>query len=220
MPFFSQLWFLGVYNHTSSSILCAYREFHMICIKEIASWFLWCPRNPWRLWRVFVQECEISKFSHKPRPDFSLFLLSLCTLWRTFLTCPILGSSRVLERLCHIFPSLWSLEELSQHRCNLCQSVGAAQHWFHWEKGICQRQECFVSQPSRMSPLLGHEESSVCFSQGHGRAGDALCAPHALAPPACVSRRKGDERHAYKEIPLLLLMRGSQWTKILSWSLF
>lgn len=68
-----------------------------------------------------LQECEISKFSHASRTDFSFFLLSLCTLRRTFLTCPTLGSSRILERLCHFFPSLWSLAELSQHRCNLCQ---------------------------------------------------------------------------------------------------
>lgn len=70
---FTALVFLGICNHTSSSLLCAHRDFHMICIKEIDSWFLWCPRNPWRLWRAFVQECEVSKFSHKPQPDFSPF---------------------------------------------------------------------------------------------------------------------------------------------------
>lgn len=29
--------FLSVYNHTSSSLLSAYRDFHMICIKELDS---------------------------------------------------------------------------------------------------------------------------------------------------------------------------------------
>lgn len=158
---FTALVFLGDYNYTSSSLLCAYKDFHMICIKEIDSWFLWCPRNPWRLRRAFVQECEISKSSHEPRPDFSLFLLNLCTVPRTFLICPTLGSSRILERLWHFFPSLWSPEELSQHHCNLLGQP-LPQCWCYSAlvslgKGLKKH---FVSQPSRMSPLFGHEGSS------------------------------------------------------------
>lgn len=116
---------------------------------------------------MFVPECEIPKFSHEPRPDFSFFLLYLHTLLRAFLACPTLGSSRILERL-PPFPTSF-FPHGHQRSCpsvvatplaNFCQNVGATQPWFHWEKGICQRQEHFVSQPSSMSPLIGHKESS------------------------------------------------------------
>lgn len=91
---FTALVFLGVYNHTSSSLLCAYRDFHMICIKEIDSWLLWCPRNPWRLWGAFVQECEVPKFSHEPWPEFSLFFAQFVHTGRNLPDLPNSGKQQ------------------------------------------------------------------------------------------------------------------------------
>lgn len=153
--------FLCVYTHTFSSLLCDYRDFHAICIKEIVSWFLWCPRNPQRLWRVFVQECEMSKVSHEPWPDFLLFSLIRTHCWEpSWLAQPWEAAGFWRGCATPFPPSPWSPSIVATSLANFCPSVGAAQPWFHWEKGICQKQEHFVSQPGRMSPLFGHEESS------------------------------------------------------------
>lgn len=55
-----------------------YRKFHMICTKEILSWFPSCPRNAQRLGRAFVQEGEEPKCSREPRPAFGCSIHAHC----------------------------------------------------------------------------------------------------------------------------------------------
>lgn len=152
---------------------------------------------------MLVQECEISKFSHEPRPDFSFFLLYLHTLLRAFLACPTLGSSRILERLCHFLLSPWSPEELSQRCCNplgqLLPECWCYSALVSLGKGDLPEAIAFcipAKQHVTSDRTQGELRAQCAFPKGMEEHEMLPEHPMSWAPAACVSRRKGDKRHA------------------------
>lgn len=132
---------------------------------------------------MFVQECEMSKSSlARFFSFFTQFVLTAANLP----DLPDPGKQQDFGEAVPLpsFPTVTggAVPASLQPPWPTSASGGATQPWFDWERGICQRQEHFVPQPGRVPPLFGHEESSepVCFSQGCGRAGDALSVWHPL----------------------------------------
>lgn len=101
-------------------------NFHVTWTKEIVSWFLWCPRNAQRLWKVFVQQGEIQRCSNEPTLSFGCLAYACC--WSLPSLLQPQENSRFLVKPCCFLSSPWSPKELSQHCCNPFGQL-LLEHW-------------------------------------------------------------------------------------------